>query len=96
VGASSPGAESASGPESQASFGAALPRRQSQQGTDGLPKRQPMAHLAAPLRRDLPSAGAQQQASGGPLPSVWDTWRPTAAAKRTGQQDGSDTGDDQT
>jgi hypothetical protein len=99
--ASSPRAESASAPESQASesqasFGAAPPRRQSQQGTDGLPKRQPMAHLAAPLRRDLPSAGPQQQASGGPLPSVWDTWRPTAAAKRTGQQDGSDTGDDQT
>ena len=89
-------AESASGPASQASFGAALPRRQSQQGTDGLPKRQPMTHLAAPLRRDRPSAGPQQQASDGPLPSVWDTWRPTAAAKRAGQQDGSDTGDDQT
>jgi hypothetical protein len=55
-----------------------------------------MTHLAAPLRRDWQPAGRQQQANdAGPLPSVWDTWRPTAAAQRPGQQDASDAGDDQ-
>jgi hypothetical protein len=53
-----------------------------------------MTHLAAPLRRDWPSATPEQQASGKPLPSVWDTWRPAAALKRTGQQDESDTDDE--
>jgi hypothetical protein len=55
-----------------------------------------MTHLAAPLRRDLQSAGRQRQAGeAGPLPSVWDTWRPTGAVRRPGQQDASDAGDDQ-
>jgi len=94
---SPPLAEPGAGTGAQASFGAARLRRQTQQGSDGLPKRQPMTHLAAPLRRDWASAGTQEQEqpSGGPLPSVWDTWRPTAGVRRTGQQDGSDRGDEQ-
>jgi hypothetical protein len=85
------------GTGAQASFGAAQLRRQTQQGSDGLPKRQPMTHLAAPLRRDWASAATQEQdqPGDGPLPSVWDTWRPTAGVRRTGQQDGSDSGDEQ-
>jgi hypothetical protein len=81
----------------QASFGAAQLRRQTQPGSDGLPKRQPMTHLAAPLRRDWASAATQEheQPGDGPLPSVWDTWRPTAGVRRPGQQDGSDSGDEQ-
>jgi hypothetical protein len=93
---SPPQGEPGAGTGAQASFGAQL-RRQTQQGSDGLPKRQPMTHLAAPLRRDRASAGTQEQEqpSGGPSPSVWDTWRPTAGVRRTAQQDGSDSGDEQ-
>jgi len=56
-----------------------------------------MTHLAAPLRRDWQQTGPQQQeaADAGPLPSVWDTWRPTASIKRGGPTDGADTGDEQ-
>jgi len=92
---SPPQAEPGAGTGAQASFGAAQLRRQTNQGSDGLPKRQPMTHLAAPLRRDRASAGTQEQPSGGPSPSVWDTWRPTAGVRRTAQQDGSDSGDEQ-
>jgi hypothetical protein len=67
-----------------------------------------MTHLAAPLRRDRQSQPGRQQQRGwqpeaegqhqadpaGHLPSVWDTWRPAAAAKRAAQADGSDPADD--
>jgi hypothetical protein len=94
---SPPEAKPGEGTGAQASFGTAQLRRQTQQGSDGLPKRQPMTHLAAPLRRDWASAATQErdQPGDGPLPSVWDTWRPTAGVRRTGQQDGSDSGDEQ-
>ncbi len=79
-----------------------LPRRQPQSEAEPLPRRQPMTHIAAPLRRDRqsqpgrqPEAGRQQQAdTAEPLPSVWDTWRPAADAKRAAQADGSDPADD--
>ena len=66
-----------------------------QQGSDGLPKRQPMTHLAAPLRRSWPASDPGEEASGGPQPSVWDTWRPTAGVRRAAQEDESDSGDGQ-
>jgi hypothetical protein len=93
---SSPSAEPGSGASAQPSFGAAHSRRQNQQGSDdGLPKRQPMTHLAAPLRRSWPSPGSDEQASAGSLPSVWDTWRRAAGVRRAAQEDGSDSGDGQ-
>jgi hypothetical protein len=94
---SPPRAEPRAGTGARTSFGAAQLQRQTQERSDGLPKRQPMTHLAAPLRRDRASAATQEQKQpgGGPMPSVWDTWRPTAGVRRTGQQDGSDSGDEQ-
>ena len=85
-----------------------LSRPQPQLQAEPLPRRQPMTHLAAPLRRDRqsepgrqaqpgrnPEAGGQHQADPAePMPSVWDTWRPAAAARRAAQAEGSDPADD--
>jgi len=78
-------------------------------GTGPLPRRQPMTHLATQLRRERrsrpersqsgpsPQAGRQEQAeTAEKLPSVWDTWRPAAAARRAAQAEVSDSGDDTT
>jgi Subtilase family len=88
-----------------------LPGRETRPGAEPLPRRQPMTHLAAPLRRDeksqrgrWPEAGGQEQAepaqkppkAGEKLPSVWDTWRPAATVRRAAQAEISESGDDAT
>jgi hypothetical protein len=92
-------------PQPQAELG---PQAESRSQAEPLPRRQPMTHLAAPLRRGRqsqpgrqpqrgwqPEAGPQHQADPAEhLPSVWDTWRPAAAAKGAAQADGSDPADD--
>ena len=77
-----------------------------QSEAEPLPRRQPMTHLAAPLRRDrqsmreaVPEQGRQPEAgrehrsdSSERMPSVWDTWRPAASREALAEE--SDPADD--
>jgi type VII secretion-associated serine protease mycosin len=89
----------------------APPGRETRPGAEPLPRRQPMTHLAAPLRRDGRSqrgrwslAGGQEPAeaaqqppkAGEKQPSVWDSWRPAATVRRAAQAEISESGDDAT